>query len=608
MGRISVKAQAEITFLRLEKKALSLLKRFFHRIDSDRVIHRFCRRHFQSIADIYRDKPFLEREQTAESECAAIWVFWWQGYDGAPPLVRRCIDSIRLHAGGHPVVLLTRENCQTYAALPEYIFEKVRSGRISLTHFSDILRMSLLAAHGGLWLDATIFVSQNIPEAYFQMPLFTVRYPTSPSTITKGRWTIFSMAAKPGSILFQYCLGVSLAYWKAYSKPVDYFFTDYVIAQAYEQIPSVREAIDSIPENNTGIKLLDRLFFRPYRADEYEQVLRDSVFHKLNRKRAYPEKDGNGMTTHYGHFMRGEESDPDSAAERPLVSVVIPTYNRADTILRSVESVLGQSYRNIELIVVDDCSADGTEAVIAGVNDKRIRFIQLDKNSGACAARNRGIDEAKGGVIAFNDSDDVWHADKLEKQLAFMQRTRADVVVSSMAVFDEEKGAFLFHFPDTAKTREGPVTYEDLLRYNSTSTQLLFARAECLKETKFDPSMPRFQDWEVSLRLAKKYRLFHQDEILVDTFIQKDSITKNPARGIAGMDMLYQKHRAAIDSDPGIQAAFFLKKAGSVWRAGKSPVEELRIVYRCEPSAKNLLKLILAKLRLYGIAGKLLGK
>lgn len=608
MESISVKAQAEIALCRLQKKALSLLRRFFRRIDSDRVIHRFCRRHFQSIADIYRDKPFLEREQTAESECAAIWVFWWQGYDGAPPLVRRCIDSIRLHAGGHPVVLLTRENCRTYATLPEYVFEKVMSGRISLTHLSDILRMSLLATHGGLWLDATIFVSQDIPEVYFQMPLFTVRYPTSPSTITKGRWTGFCQAAKQGCLLHRYCLDVFLAYWRTYNSLIDYFFIDYVIAQAYEQIPSVREAIDSIPENNTGIKLLDRLFFRPYRADEYEQVLCDSVFHKLNRKRAYPEKDGNGMTTHYGHFMRGEESDPDSAAERPLVSVVIPTYNRAGTILRSVESVLGQSYRNIELIVVDDCSADGTEEILSKITDPRLRVIRHEKNKGQNAARNTGTIAATGELLACHDSDDVWHADKLEKQLAFMRRTGADIVCAMTAVHNESDNSFMYFHPDLKKVSEGKVIYENLLKYNCTTTQTFFGKAECFKEILFDENQPRFTDWALALDMVRKYALYLQAEVLADVFQQKDSITRNPARGIAGMDMLYQKHRAAIDSDSSIQAAFFLKKAGSVWRAGNSPVEELRIVYRCEPNTKNLLKLILAKLRLYGIAGKLLGK
>lgn len=292
----------------------------------------------------------------------------------------------------------------------------------------------------------------------------------------------------------------------------------------------------------------------------------------------------------------------------PLISVVIPSYNRGKLILRSVESVLSQTYKNLELIVVDDCSTDDTEDVIKNIGDTRIKYVKLEKNSGACVARNRGIHEADGEYIAFNDSDDVWHKDKLEKQLAFIKGKNADIAVCSMAVFDDEKNKFLFSFPDSKKVNEGPVSYEQLLSYNSTSTQLLFGRAECFKENPFDPSMPRYQDWEECLRLAQKYRLFHQGEILVDTFIQKDSITRNPQKGIAGMNMLYQKHKAAIDANPDIKAAFFLKKAGSVWRAGLSPVEELKTAYKCQPNIKNLAKLALARLHLYGVAGKLLGK
>ena len=90
-----------------------------------------------------------------------IWIFWWQGYDTAPLLVKKCIDSIIKNAGNHPVILITKENWKNYADIPDYIIEKVEKGIITLTHFSDILRMSLVSEHGGLWLDATIFVSSQ---------------------------------------------------------------------------------------------------------------------------------------------------------------------------------------------------------------------------------------------------------------------------------------------------------------------------------------------------------------------------------------------------------------------------------------------------------------
>ena len=102
---------------------------------------------------------------------------------------------------------------------------------------------------------------------------------------------------------------------------------------------------------------------------------------------------------------------------KPLVSVIIPTYNRGRLILDSINSVLNQTYKNIELIVVDDCSTDNTEEILKSINDSRIKYVKLEKNSGACIARNKGIELSTGEFIAFNDSDDLWITTKLEKQL-----------------------------------------------------------------------------------------------------------------------------------------------------------------------------------------------
>lgn len=92
-----------------------------------------------------------------------------------------------------------------------------------------------------------------------------------------------------------------------------------------------------------------------------------------------------------------------------MISVIIPTYNRGHLIERAINSVLRQTYKKIEIIVVDDCSTDGTEEVMRQyTNNNKIKYVKLDKNSGACKARNTGIKVASGNVIAFLDSDDEW--------------------------------------------------------------------------------------------------------------------------------------------------------------------------------------------------------
>ena len=226
--------------------------------------------------------------------------------------------------------------------------------------------------------------------------------------------------------------------------------------------------------------------------------------------------------------------------KEPLISVVIPTYNRANTILQSVNSVLNQTYKNIELIVVDDCSTDDTEKIIAGIQDSRVKFYRLEKNSGACAARNLGIEKASGKYIAFNDSDDKWLPEKLEKQLSFLLENNCDITVCSMNVFEEVTEKKMYVFPDSAKLNGKKISFNELLKYNCTSTQLIFGKAECFKNNLFDSSMPRFQDWDECLKLSKKYSLCFQNEILVETFQQQDSITKNPQKGVKGMEMLFE--------------------------------------------------------------------
>ena len=106
--------------------------------------------------------------------------------------------------------------------------------------------------------------------------------------------------------------------------------------------------------------------------------------------------------------------------ERNLITVIIPTYNRAHLIKDAAYSVLNQSYKNIELIIIDDCSTDDTAEVVKSINDPRLNYHRLEKNSGACIARNKGIELARGDYISFNDSDDKWLENKLEEQLEFL--------------------------------------------------------------------------------------------------------------------------------------------------------------------------------------------
>lgn len=210
----------------------------------------------------------------------------------------------------------------------------------------------------------------------------------------------------------------------------------------------------------------------------------------------------------------------------PLVSVVIPTYNRARLLSRAIESVLKQTYSNFELIVVDDCSNDCTESVVKGFHDDRIRYIKHEKNQGAAIARNNGVIAAKGEYVAFQDSDDEWLPTKLEKQMKAFHSAPSNlgVVYTSFWLIDNGKKTLV---PSShMKHTEGKI-HDALLEINFVSTPTAVVRKECFKKVGMFANIPRFQDWELWLRISKYYYFKHLRELLVNSYRQPDSISRN---------------------------------------------------------------------------------
>ena len=156
---------------------------YFSKRHSVRV-RNYLERNYHHILD-HSEPPTAFRPTKIAN--APIWVFWWQGESSAPALVQTCIRSIRTHANGHDVIVLDKDNYADYAHLPDYVTEKRRDGIITVQQFSDILRLSLINRYGGLWMDATIFLTRPLPEYLLSLPFFTAR------TRNGGRWCGFFM-------------------------------------------------------------------------------------------------------------------------------------------------------------------------------------------------------------------------------------------------------------------------------------------------------------------------------------------------------------------------------------------------------------------------------
>lgn len=200
-----------------------------------------------------------------------------------------------------------------------------------------------------------------------------------------------------------------------------------------------------------------------------------------------------------------------------LVSVILPAHNREELLTRSIESVLNQTFSDFELIVVDDGSTDGTDEVIARLEDPRVRYVRLEKNRGASAARNVGIRQANGRFLAFQDSDDEWVPEKLEKQLQCLERQDKEVgvVYSDMERIEADGSVLYYRSPTVIPDR---LINADMGFYQvyGLGIQSTLIRRECFDHVRtFDERYRCFEDLELFIRLSKHYRFHHLQEPLV---------------------------------------------------------------------------------------------
>lgn len=224
----------------------------------------------------------------------------------------------------------------------------------------------------------------------------------------------------------------------------------------------------------------------------------------------------------------------DGGPQAALVSVVLPTYNRAGTIVRAVRSVLNQTYANLELIVVDDGSTDATDKLLESIDDPRLKYVRMPKNGGQSAARNEGMRLATGDYIAFQDSDDEWLLEKLEKQVAAARDAAEDsVAVFHMRIVYGRDEARVYGIgraccvPNAADADLAMDFRKTTHSRNLISPQTLLMSRACFEQVGyFDTSIKTSPDWEYSIRLAYETKVVFIREPLVMAYIQDDSISR----------------------------------------------------------------------------------
>lgn len=262
----------------------------------------------QCYSDFFKTYDFehvlLEDSTNMEN---VIWVCWWQGEEQAPAIVKRCIDSIRKNAPGHKVIVITEDNYKEYVAFPEWVEEKRKLGIFSRTHYSDLLRLSLLAQYGGMWIDSTFFCVGDKLADYFKCPLWSIKRPDYlHASVASGYFAGYSWYCnKDNRKIFIVIRDIAFYYWKHYSFLVDYLLVDYWVVLAQRHYDWIKDAFNNIPPNNPMCDELYKILGEKYDENKWNELKQNTYLFKLTWKQTYP-LEREGKKTFYGKLLNGE--------------------------------------------------------------------------------------------------------------------------------------------------------------------------------------------------------------------------------------------------------------------------------------------------------------
>lgn len=207
------------------------------------------------MRNIVREMNIPQILGTANTESVGIpriiWVMWWQGIGQAPDLVKKCVSQIYKYNENCEIRLIDHINYGDYVDISKEILEGIHEGRISFTHFSDIIRCQILSHYGGVWADATLLVKEPLDEKIYDSHFYSIKTGNYTNDPSHGRWTTFFMCSKPNSQLFLFAETFWTHYFRKYDLVIDYILLDYILKLAYELLPEVREHIDAVPINNS---------------------------------------------------------------------------------------------------------------------------------------------------------------------------------------------------------------------------------------------------------------------------------------------------------------------------------------------------------------------
>jgi len=253
------------------------------------LIKKILHKEFDNYLTTLTSRPIFNTEkQNTESSPydGSIWIYW-NNPSTMPAIVKSCISSIYKNSNGKKIIVLNENTLQDYIHIEKHIIEKYRAGFISKTHFSDIVRISLLARYGGIWMDATILQTHKMPDYVERNDFFTFKLKIDKpwETISHGNWCVFFIACKKGNLLIETTKEMMNEYWKKYDILIDYLWMDYLWMITSEKIPAIKNMLSQIPQTNPNLfslKNLDKICTDKEYQEKTQQT--NTCFYKLSYK------------------------------------------------------------------------------------------------------------------------------------------------------------------------------------------------------------------------------------------------------------------------------------------------------------------------------------
>ena len=263
---------------------------------ADIKIAKHIERHlFNKYPDII-EKYKTAEESTVGCQDFKIWVFWGQGIEKMPTVVSACYK--KMLENNVNVQFIDMNNIHEFVKIPQAVYEKLEKKRITFTSFSDILRHTLLAEQGGLWIDSTVWFPNKMPDIVKKNVFF------SPHNINDGtNWCGYAIGSnKIGSITFSFMRDMLTAVCVKEKIWPTYLFVGYLLDFAYKHLPATKAAMDATPQNNTRRFMLFALMNKPYNEKEYSELIADNFIFKLSYKADY-KLTSDGKETFYAKLI-----------------------------------------------------------------------------------------------------------------------------------------------------------------------------------------------------------------------------------------------------------------------------------------------------------------